>query len=116
MVVLVADYPDHDILFQRGFWPMQMPDGQDYVSLKCISVTRMQSSTEAVSSTLLQSFSPEFNPDSVLSLAKKVQDEKFPWLMQELASDGYATSIKWTESRTQTCSPSALRPAISGTT
>ena len=95
VVVLVDEYSGHDEIFQNGCWPAYMTNGQPYLGLGGASVTRMQSTGDAIGSTfsLLQVFGPEYNSDSVLSLSKKEQDKQFPWLLQQLASEGYPAVI-----------------------
>ena len=95
VIVLVDGYGQHDVLFQRGFWPLKMSNDQVYLYLKEESVTRMQGSDEAILSSLnpLQLLSANWNALSVLSLAKQVQDEQFPWLLQQLAHKGYPAKI-----------------------
>ncbi|PPQ64851.1 hypothetical protein CVT24_008215 [Panaeolus cyanescens] len=97
VVVLVEDYPARtENLTDRGFWPIKMQDGHTYrVPLPGSSVTREQAPGQAFFSTIdpLQIFGPHMNGNSVLYLAREAQDEKFPWLLQELAADGYPSYI-----------------------
>ncbi|PPQ72647.1 hypothetical protein CVT24_012647 [Panaeolus cyanescens] len=95
VLVLVNGYPGNpDDLYNTGLWPMNTPDGQT-LSLNSEWVTHTANLLEEIKSTinLLQLFGPEANPDSILSLAKKYQDEHFPWLLQKFAANGYPSLI-----------------------
>lgn len=95
VVVIVKAYDDRNYVFGCGFWPKEMSDNTEYLCLKKTYVTRTQSTFDAISSTLSlgQIIGPDYNSDSVLSLARKAQDEQFPWLLQKLAGEGYAAGI-----------------------
>ncbi|KZV59337.1 PLC-like phosphodiesterase [Peniophora sp. CONT] len=97
VVVLVDGMGDCvDEIYNRHFWPYDMPNGQAYINVRDgASVTRTQTDGEAVWSTISfsQLFGPEYNSTSVLFLAKREQERRFPWILSEYASTGYPGSI-----------------------
>ncbi|KZV66212.1 PLC-like phosphodiesterase [Peniophora sp. CONT] len=96
VVVLIDDMPGRaDEIYNHHFWPMYMSNGQAYFDRRGASVTRMQSTGDAVWSTIsfFQLFGAEYNSDSVLSLSKREQERRFPGILAEYAASGYPGSI-----------------------
>ncbi|KAF4450564.1 PLC-like phosphodiesterase [Fusarium austroafricanum] len=87
VIVPVDEYSNRQELIRHGFWPVHTLEGKPYLSLGGTSVTHTQNNSEAIWSVLLPS-----GADSVLNLAAKEQQERFPWLLQQLASESLSAS------------------------
>lgn len=78
VIVVIEDLDkiSADVAFEHGFWP------RTSLSFNQESVTHTQDAKEAIFSLLL----PSKNKFTVLKLAEAVQQKRFPWLLQDLAS------------------------------
>ena len=91
VVVNIEGDSDRNKIIDHGFWPEWTLSKKRYLSLEEISVTRMQTSAEAVWS--LNTISTIISNTSVLGLAEQEQNQRFPWLLQEIAKGGVNVSV-----------------------
>ncbi|KAI0771441.1 PLC-like phosphodiesterase [Irpex lacteus] len=86
-------------IFEHRLWPFDISPNQPYFSARNSAsyITHTQTTGEAISSTI--SFSqmiglgPGANGDSILSLAKREQAKRFPWILSEYAESYYPPAI-----------------------
>ncbi|CAH0056153.1 unnamed protein product [Clonostachys solani] len=80
VVVIIEGDKYRESLIGHGFWPQTTPKGEPSLAVKEMPVTRMQGTFEAITSLVLPG-------TAVLNLAAKRQEERFPWLLQDIARD-----------------------------
>lgn len=82
VVIEGMDNISADVAFEHGFWP------RTSLSFNQESVTYTQGAKEAILSLLIPR-----NNFTVLKLAEAMQEKRFPWLLEELANDGFTKSL-----------------------
>ncbi|PWN92616.1 PLC-like phosphodiesterase [Acaromyces ingoldii] len=93
VIVLVEDCPYPDQLFAHRLWPKTMSNGQEFLDSSGTSINRPQDTEDAIFATLKTPLESIFgNSSSALSIAQKLQEEKFPDVLQK-AIDGLPANL-----------------------